>query len=205
MTKYACTPMESMPQCISKYILTSQLRSSSRNRILIYSLPSANLSLIDINSYSSISTRTSSSNSLLLSSNLLGWLESLSDRLNHLSKPVEVQRVENDIRAQICKSQPKRNKLLACELHDVAVDGSCTLASCCIVSCHGVIVQRIVMNRRRRWLVVDCCPDILVDAHGLVGAPNQAAGEEHDKKQDAIVELSFRSGHIKFVEEPVEV
>lgn len=52
---------------------------------------------------------------------------------------------------------------------------------------------------------MDSCPDILVDANGLVGAPNKAAGKERKQKQKSIIQLCLRSGHVEFVEEPVEV
>ena len=53
--------------------------------------------------------------------------------------------------------------------------------------------------------MVECRPNILVYADGLVGAPDQTAGEEHEQKQDSIVELCLRSSHIQFVKEPVQV
>ncbi len=48
-------------------------------------------------------------------------------------------------------------------------------------------------------------PDVLIDADGLVGAPDEAAGEEGDEQEDAVVELGARAGHVDLVEEPVEV
>ena len=48
-------------------------------------------------------------------------------------------------------------------------------------------------------------PDVLVDADGLVGAPDEAAGEEGDGQEDAVVELRLGARPAEFVEEPVEV
>ena len=52
---------------------------------------------------------------------------------------------------------------------------------------------------------MDGCPDVLVDADGLVGTPDEAAGEEGEEEEDAVVELGAGAGHVNFVEEPVEV
>lgn len=48
-------------------------------------------------------------------------------------------------------------------------------------------------------------PDVLVDADGLVGAPDETAAEEGDEQEDAVVELGARARHVDLVEEPVEV
>lgn len=48
-------------------------------------------------------------------------------------------------------------------------------------------------------------PDVLVDADGLVGAPEEAAAEEAAEEEHAVVPLGARAGHVEFVEEPVEV
>ena len=48
-------------------------------------------------------------------------------------------------------------------------------------------------------------PDVLVDANGLVGAPEKAAAEEGGEEENAVVPLWAGAGHLKFVEEPVEV
>jgi hypothetical protein len=53
--------------------------------------------------------------------------------------------------------------------------------------------------------VVQRRPDILVDAQGLVGAPDEAAAEEGEEEQDAVVELGAGAGHVELVEEPVEI
>ena len=38
-------------------------------------------------------------------------------------------------------------------------------------------------------VVVEGCPDVLVDADGLVGSPEETAAEEGYEEQDAIVPL----------------
>ena len=48
-------------------------------------------------------------------------------------------------------------------------------------------------------------PDVLRDADGLVGAPEQATAEEAGEEKDAVVPLGSGAGHVQFVEEPVEV
>ena len=48
-------------------------------------------------------------------------------------------------------------------------------------------------------------PDVLVHTDGLVGAPDEAAGEEHEEEDDPVVPLVFRAGEVDFVEEPVDV
>lgn len=48
-------------------------------------------------------------------------------------------------------------------------------------------------------------PDILIDADGLVGAPDEAAAEEGGEQDNAIVPLVFRAGKMQFIKEPVDV
>ena len=48
-------------------------------------------------------------------------------------------------------------------------------------------------------------PEVLVDAQGLVRAPEEAAAEEGGEQEDAVDELGHRAGHVEFVKEPVEV
>ena len=48
-------------------------------------------------------------------------------------------------------------------------------------------------------------PDVLVDADGLVGAPDEAAAEEGGEQDDAVVPLVFGAGEVKLIEEPVDV
>lgn len=52
---------------------------------------------------------------------------------------------------------------------------------------------------------MECSPHILVDSQGLIGAPDETAGEESEKEQYAIIKLRSRARHIKFIKEPVEV
>lgn len=52
---------------------------------------------------------------------------------------------------------------------------------------------------------LDSGPDVLVDAEGLVGAPDEAAREEDKEEEDAVVELEAGAGEVEFVEEPVDV
>jgi hypothetical protein len=60
-----------------------------------------------------------------------------------------------------------------------------------VVQCNMACFQRAV--------------DVVEDADGLVRAPAQAAGEEGQEEEDAVVELDFRTGEIEFVAEPVDV
>ena len=137
----------------------------------------ANLSLVGYNDHLPVHTIAFGSNVYLLPPLLLWWLKALSDRLNHLAKPIEVQSIKNNVTAQVGKSQPERDKLLTCKLHNVIMDRHGRLAgSCC------AIVQGIIVDSCPSWLVVDCGPDILVNADGLVGTPNETAREEGDEK-----------------------
>ena len=52
---------------------------------------------------------------------------------------------------------------------------------------------------------MQCGPDVLVYADGLVGAPEEAAAEEAAEEQDPVVPLGPGAGHVQLVEEPVEV
>ena len=54
-------------------------------------------------------------------------------------------------------------------------------------------------------VVVERCPDVLIDADGLVGSPDETAAEEGEEKEDTIVPLGKGAGHAEFVEEPVEI
>ncbi len=49
------------------------------------------------------------------------------------------------------------------------------------------------------------CPDVLVDADGLVGSPDETAAEEGGEEEDAVVPLGKGAGHAEFVKEPVEI
>ena len=48
-------------------------------------------------------------------------------------------------------------------------------------------------------------PAVLVYAERLVGAPQETAAEEGCKEEDPVVPLGAGAGHLKLVEEPVEV
>ena len=52
---------------------------------------------------------------------------------------------------------------------------------------------------------MQCRPDVLGDADGLVRAPQQATAEEAREEEDAVVPLGAGAGHVQLVEEPVEV
>lgn len=52
---------------------------------------------------------------------------------------------------------------------------------------------------------MDGGPDILVHSDGLVGAPDEAAGEEDEEEEEAVVQLEAGAGEIELVEEPVDV
>lgn len=54
-------------------------------------------------------------------------------------------------------------------------------------------------------IVVESGPDVLVDADGLVGPPEETAAEEGEEEENAIIPLGEGAGHAEFVEEPVEV
>ena len=60
-----------------------------------------------------------------------------------------------------------------------------------------------IKSHRTRCL--DRSPDILVDTNGLVGSPHEAAGEESEQEEKAVVELRARAGHVDFVKEPMKV
>ena len=52
---------------------------------------------------------------------------------------------------------------------------------------------------------MQCGPDVLGDADGLIGAPEQATAEEAREEKHAIVPLRTGAGHVQLIEEPVEV
>ena len=49
------------------------------------------------------------------------------------------------------------------------------------------------------------CPDVLGDADGLIGAPEQATAEEASEEEHAIIPLRPGAGHVQLIEEPVKV
>ena len=52
---------------------------------------------------------------------------------------------------------------------------------------------------------MQCRPDILVNADGLISAPEQATAKEAGEEEHAIVPLRPGSSHVKLIEEPVKV
>ena len=52
---------------------------------------------------------------------------------------------------------------------------------------------------------LECGPDVLVHAHALVGAPDQAAGGEGGDEGDTVDELGGGARHVELVHEPVDV
>jgi len=52
---------------------------------------------------------------------------------------------------------------------------------------------------------VDGTPHVAVHNNRLPGAPDQAAAEEGNQQENAVVQLWLRAGHIKLVEEPMNV
>ena len=52
---------------------------------------------------------------------------------------------------------------------------------------------------------MQCCPDVLGDADGLIGAPEQATAEEATEEKHAIIPLRTGAGHVQLIEEPVKV
>ena len=120
----------------------------------------------------------------------------LLDRLDHFSKPVEVQRVKYDVAPQIRARQPYWHDSLPFKPHD--------------------FFQRIIaLIRSYRGLVreeggcragrLDGGPDVLIHADGLVCAPDEATGEEDEEEQETVVELEAGAGEVQFVEKPVDV
>lgn len=53
--------------------------------------------------------------------------------------------------------------------------------------------------------MVEGFPDVSRDVVGLIGAPDQTAGEEDGEQDQAVVQLRSGAGHVQLVEEPVEV
>ena len=52
---------------------------------------------------------------------------------------------------------------------------------------------------------VEGAPDVLIDAEGGVGSPDETAAGEGGDKEHAIVPLEFGAGELELVEEPVDV
>lgn len=110
----------------------------------------------------------------------------LPDRLDHLAKPVEIERIQHHITPQIDATQPCRHVRTSRVFHDLIADTPCLLQ-------HAGVVD------------VERGPDIGIDAEGLVGAPHEATAKEGGEEEDTVVPLGLGAGHVEFVEEPVEV
>lgn len=113
--------------------------------------------------------------------------ESLLDRLDHLAEPVKVERVQHHVAAEIGACEPHGHTAFLGEAHDVRRR------------------QVICAFARGKAGIMQASPYILVDAHRLIGAPQEAAREERGKQNDAVIPLSAGARHVQFVEEPVHV
>ena len=114
--------------------------------------------------------------------------------LNHLAKPVEIERIQHDITDQIDRRQPA--------WYDVI----------CRIAHHFVrLAQRLEppcedqFMSSRCWLEVQPRPDVLIHPDTLVCTPQQPTAEERDEEYDAIIPLRLRARHLQLVEEPVHV
>lgn len=119
--------------------------------------------------------------------------KSLLDSLNHLPEPVKIERVQHDIAAQIHARKPRRHHHFPGKAHQfIPIPNWLEPPLSPQVSGGGRVV-------------VQADPDVLIYSDGLVGAPEQAAAEEAREEEQAIVPLVDGTGHVQFVEEPVEV
>ncbi len=50
-----------------------------------------------------------------------------------------------------------------------------------------------------------CSPDIRIDLDRLIVPPQDSAAEEARDKNEAIVKLYSRTGHIQFIEKPMDI
>ena len=62
-----------------------------------------------------------------------------------------------------------------------------------------------VRECRKRARGLNGGPDVLVDADGLVGAPEEAAAEEGAKEGEPVVKLDAGAGQMQLVTKPVDV
>ena len=118
--------------------------------------------------------------------------EPLLHRLDHLPEPVEVQRVQHHVAAQIRARQPDGHDAVALETQDLAA---------------GIDVRsggRVCEDGEGAG-GLDSGPYVLVDADGLVGAPDEAAGEEGGEEDEPVIELDAGACQVELVAEPVDV
>lgn len=66
-------------------------------------------------------------------------------------------------------------------------------------------MQLLLLKQEGGLTGVESTVYVVKNTDGLVAAPDEAAGEEGEEEDDAVVELQFRARHVEFVAEPVDV
>lgn len=113
--------------------------------------------------------------------------KSFLDRLDHLAEPVEVERVQHHVAPEVGTCKPHGHAALLGESHDVG---------------RGPIGGTLACGEAG---MMQAGPHVLVDAHRLIGAPQETAREEGGEQEDAVVPLGAGARHVQFVKEPVHV
>lgn len=123
----------------------------------------------------------------------LGWLESLSNGLDHLAEPDAVQGREGEVATQVDGNEPPREGTGFLRIH------------------HDVFGtwQYLVRWCDRHELGVGCgvqgAVHVIPHDRGLPHTPDKAGREEGDNENDAIVQLRLASRLAHLVKEPVDV
>ena len=120
--------------------------------------------------------------------------ESLLDGLDHLPEPVEVQRVQHDVAAQVRARQPDGDDAIALEAQDLGMGFEVRSGGGGVCCENGEDAGGM-----------DGGPDVLINADGLVGAPDEAAGEKGREQDEPVVELDAGAGQVELVAKPVDV
>jgi hypothetical protein len=140
-------------------------------------------------------------------------LKSFPNSLDHLTEPVKVQRVENQITSEVDKGQPKRDGLCGgrSKLHDLGLGSNARGFAEAQLAVAGHKDGRmwrfsdLSQDRARLKVQMHSVPHVLVDPERLVCAPYQAAAKEDAQQDDAVVPLQFSSRHVELVAKPVDV
>jgi hypothetical protein len=122
-------------------------------------------------------------------------LKPLHERLNHLRKPVHVQKVQYRVASQIGKHEPHRQ---AHSARTILIVRSRTWNI-------SVGKYRIVFPNLREPWCMQGGPHIRVDADRLVVPPYNSTAKEGCEEGDTIVQLHARAGHVELVEKPVDI
>lgn len=117
-----------------------------------------------------------------LGDRLLSGFEALPDSPDHHEEPVKVEAVEREVAGEIDGCEPEGDGgVVGGEEHD-----------------------RVATGPGGR-VAVDGGQDVAEGKEGLISAIDEAAGEEAEEQEEAVVKLGASTRHVKLVHEPVDV